>query len=105
MTTTQINDNTAVLRDVFPAGSVAFVSGASRGIGAACATALAAAGCNLAITYRRKENEAAQIAESIEAIGRQCITMQMDVTDENQVTRAFRIIRQHYGRLDAAVLK
>ena len=74
MTTTQINDNTAVLRDVFPAGSVAFVSGASRGIGAACATALAAAGCNLAITYRRKENEAAQIAESIEAIGRQCIT-------------------------------
>ncbi|REB13093.1 SDR family oxidoreductase [Cutibacterium acnes] len=104
MTTTQINDNTAVLRDVFPAGSVAFVSGASRGIGAACATALAAAGCNLAITYRRKENEAAQIAESIEAIGRQCITMQMDVTDENQVTRAFRIIRQHYGRLDAAVL-
>ena len=67
MTTTQINDTTAVLRDVFPAGSVAFVSGASRGIGAACATALAAAGCNLAITYRRKENEAAQIAESIEA--------------------------------------
>ncbi|MSS44613.1 SDR family oxidoreductase [Cutibacterium sp. WCA-380-WT-3A] len=104
MTTSLTNENPHALHDVFPPDSVALVTGASRGIGAACALALAAAGCHLAITYRRKEEEAARIAEQIEQMGRQCLTFRLDVTDESQVTDIFRKTRQHYGRLDAAVL-
>ena len=49
---------------------LAFVSGASRGIGAACAEELAKLGFDVVINYRSSGKSAAEVAERIETLGR-----------------------------------
>lgn len=92
------------LTDIFEPGSAALVTGGSRGIGAATAVALARAGCDVTIAYRSKGDKAEEVAQSIRALGRQCLTVQADVRDESQVVDLFRQHRSAFGRLDAAVL-
>ncbi|WP_432941818.1 SDR family oxidoreductase [Kribbella sp. CA-253562] len=85
------------------AGKLALVTGGSRGIGAATAVALAAAGADVAITYREAGDEAASVVKRIEAEGRRGFAFQADAADavaiEDAVARAVGVL----GGLDVFV--
>ncbi|MBU1701519.1 MAG: SDR family oxidoreductase [Candidatus Eisenbacteria bacterium] len=66
-------------------GSKALVTGGSRGIGAACCRLLARAGCDIAVHYRERVDEARRLAEEIVAMGRQALTISADISDPQQV--------------------
>ena len=64
---------------------IAFISGASRGIGAEIALGLADDGYSIWINYRTDHIAAKKIQERIEAKGRSCLLLQFDVCDEKEV--------------------
>lgn len=68
-------------------GRLAFVSGGSRGIGRAIAVGLAADGADVAISYRRDEQAAADTVAENEALGRRARAYAGDVSshDDNRV--------------------
>ena len=68
---------------------VVLITGGSRGIGAAIATAAAAAGWQVAITYREREAEAKQVLARIESYGVRGLAVAGDVADESDVKRVF----------------
>ena len=76
----------------------ALVTGGSRGIGAAAALALAQAGCRVVVAYRAKADKAEKTAVRVRELGRECLTVRADVTDETQVIALFRTIREQFGR-------
>jgi 3-oxoacyl-[acyl-carrier protein] reductase len=68
-------------------GKIALVTGASRGIGASVAIALAQAGCDVAVNFRSREPEAEKVAAKIRQSGRRAVTLQADVSKANEVQR------------------
>lgn len=62
-----------------------FISGGSRGIGAAVARSLAGAGYDIWLNYRSSEKEAQQVRSEIEDLGRECRLLPFDVTDAREV--------------------
>src|SRR5262249_37422278 len=60
-------------------GRVALVTGGSRGIGRAVALALAEAGADVALGYRTRAAEAAEVVKAVEAAGRRALAVQADV--------------------------
>jgi enoyl-[acyl-carrier protein] reductase III len=66
----------------------ALVTGGSRGIGRACALALAARGADVALTYIANQEAAEATAEEIRALGRRAIVLQCDVGDAEQTAAA-----------------
>ncbi|ARP70696.1 beta-ketoacyl-ACP reductase [Streptomyces pluripotens] len=89
---------------LFPEGTKALVTGASRGIGAAVAVALAGHGCDVALNYRSKAAKAEEVAEQIRALGREALPIRADVSDEAQVAAMYKELKSAWGRLDVAVL-
>ncbi len=85
------------------AGKIAFVTGASRGIGRAIALKLAQAGCDVALAYHNSHEEAAAVCESIRALGRRALAVQADVSDPSSVAEAFGAFRQQFERVDIVV--
>jgi len=83
------------------AGRVALVTGASRGIGAACAHALLTAGASVCITAR-DEQSLETFAVSLDAFDR-VLALAADVTDAAALDRLIRATVERFGRLDAAV--
>jgi 3-oxoacyl-[acyl-carrier protein] reductase len=71
------------------AGKVALVTGSSQGIGRATAQRLAQAGADVIINYRSNKSVAAEAQASIEALGRRCIAIQADVSQEADVSQLF----------------
>ncbi|WP_020668360.1 SDR family NAD(P)-dependent oxidoreductase [Amycolatopsis nigrescens] len=84
-------------------GKVALVTGGSRGIGAAIATRLAADGANVALTYTRASDQAAEVVARIEGLGRKAIAIQADNTDPAAVTAAVERAAAALGGLDILV--
>jgi len=66
----------------------AIISGASRGIGAAIAEALASQNIRVVLGYRAQESRAAAVVESIRAAGGQAVAIQFDVSDSTSVQQA-----------------
>ncbi|WP_207261057.1 3-oxoacyl-ACP reductase FabG [Desulfovibrio sp. Huiquan2017] len=64
---------------------IAFVTGASKGIGAATAVKLAEAGFDIWLNYRSDTSAAQKVAEQIVGLGRQCTLLQFDVTAHEAV--------------------
>jgi glucose 1-dehydrogenase len=84
-------------------GRRALVTGATTGIGQGTAFELAAHGAAVAIDYRGKENEANEMVAAIEGAGGRAIAVQMDISNEDEVTRGFGQARDAFGGLDLVV--
>ena len=82
---------------------VAVISGGSRGIGRACAEALAGAGWTVAIGYRTREADAKEALDALEAAGTPGIAVFLDVTDEASVQEAFRRVADEAGPVTGLV--
>jgi gluconate 5-dehydrogenase len=83
-------------------GASALVTGASSGLGAVCARALAEAGASLVLVARRSER-LAEVAGAIEASGGTALAVTADVTDPDQVEGAVGAAVERFGRLDVLV--
>ncbi|WIM85783.1 SDR family NAD(P)-dependent oxidoreductase [Candidatus Mycobacterium wuenschmannii] len=84
------------------AGTAALVTGASSGIGAATARALAAEGAAVALLARRADR-LDQLKAEIEAAGGTALAVPADVTDSDQVAAAVQRTVDGLGRLDTVV--
>jgi NAD(P)-dependent dehydrogenase (short-subunit alcohol dehydrogenase family) len=84
------------------AGKVALVTGAARGIGRACAIALAQAGADVALGLR-DEGTGGELATIIRGLGRKALPLQMDVTNRDQITSAVAAAVAHFGSIDILV--
>lgn len=84
-------------------GKTALVTGASSGIGSACAIALGRAGANVVVNYHSDENGARETAKQIEAAGGSASIRQGDVGDEDDVLGLFAHVRERFGSLDILV--
>jgi NADP-dependent 3-hydroxy acid dehydrogenase YdfG len=84
------------------AGTVALVTGASSGIGAATARALAAHGAAVALVARR-EDRLRELAADIESAGGAAIPVAADVADAGQAVNAVAAAVEAFGRLDTLV--
>ncbi|GEL43922.1 hypothetical protein MEX01_45130 [Methylorubrum extorquens] len=85
------------------AGKRALVTGASRGIGAAIALALAERGADVAITYERSAERAADVVRAIEGQGRRGLAIQADSADAAAVKRSVEAAAGELGGLDILV--
>ena len=85
------------------AGKRALVTGASRGIGAAIALALAEKGADVAITYERSADRAAEIVLAIEGKGRKALAIQADSADPAAVKRSVAEAAKGLGGIDILV--
>ena len=85
------------------AGKRALVTGGSRGIGAAIALALADKGADVAITYERSADRAAEIVRAIEGKGRKALAIQADSADPAAVKRSVDEAATALGGLDILV--
>jgi NAD(P)-dependent dehydrogenase (short-subunit alcohol dehydrogenase family) len=81
-------------------GTVSLVTGASRGIGAATAVALAEAGSDVIVNYLKNEAKAQSVAESICAAGRRAVVIQADVADGRAVRTMVEKGVNELGHLD-----
>lgn len=81
---------------------VALVTGAGRGIGRACALALAEAGADLALGLRKKDEDYGLVNE-IEGMGRKVLRLQLDVSQMDQIEESFKEIERTFGRLDILI--
>ena len=86
-------------------GKSVFISGSSRGIGAATVKLFAEAGARVAINYRDKEVRAQKVAEEIRARGGEAIVLKADLTDYQTVSEARDAIKEVYGQLDFLVVQ
>jgi 3-oxoacyl-[acyl-carrier protein] reductase len=85
------------------AGKLVVVTGASTGLGAAAASALAAHGARVAVHYNRSEAEARQVAEQIRKAGGTCHLVQGDLLRRGEARRVVDAAADALGGLDVLI--
>ena len=88
---------------VHSAGKIILITGAGRGIGAACALLAAQRGYKVGVNYRADADAAARVVAAIRDAGGEALAIQADVSQENDVARLFTTLDAHYGPLTALV--
>jgi len=83
-------------------GRVALITGASQGIGRACAVKLAASGAAVAVAARNQE-KLAELVQQIQASGGKASAFPVDVADEEQIKTAFKSALGHLGKIDILI--
>ncbi|HTQ66441.1 MAG TPA: SDR family oxidoreductase [Puia sp.] len=83
-------------------GKIALITGAARGIGRACALALAEAGADIALGLRDKNADHGLVKE-IQSMGRRAIPLQLDVSKMDEIHAAMNEIEKHFHRVDILV--
>lgn len=84
-------------------GKVALITGGSLGIGTAISLDLARNGADVALTYRRHEEEAKAIVEQIRGMGRKGKEYKVDVSDFSEVQDLVQKVIEEFGHLDILV--
>ncbi len=83
-------------------GKKAFISGASRGLGRQFALALARAGTDVVITSRTLSSLDSTSSE-VNALGKECLSLEMDVLEEESIKAAAEAGESHFGRIDILI--
>jgi len=83
-------------------GRIALVTGASQGIGRACALKLAAAGAAVAVAARNQE-KLNELVQQISSSGGTAAAFVMDVAEEDQIKTAFKAVLGQFGKIDILV--
>jgi glucose 1-dehydrogenase len=84
-------------------GQIALVTGASSGIGAGVAKALASEGASVVVNYSSSPDKAAKILNEIQLAGGTGITIKADVSNEKEVLSMFEETVKHFGTVDILV--
>jgi 3-oxoacyl-[acyl-carrier protein] reductase len=84
-------------------GKVAIVTGASKGIGAAIARHLGAAGASVVVNYSSSKEGADRVVDQIKTQGGKAVAVQADVSRKADVDRLFDESKKAFGRLDILV--
>jgi NAD(P)-dependent dehydrogenase (short-subunit alcohol dehydrogenase family) len=82
---------------------IVLVTGGSRGIGKAAALAAAAAGYDVAVSYRQDRGAADEVVQRVRAQGRRGLAVAADSADESAVVRLFAEVDRQLGPVDALV--
>src|ERR1700730_2726476 len=83
-------------------GKIALVTGAARGIGRACALALAEAGADIALGLRNEQADSG-LVKAIEAMNRKALPLQMDVSKMDEIQTSVAKAAKYFGRIDILV--
>src|SRR6266508_6993182 len=84
-------------------GQIALVTGAASGIGAGVARALGAAGASVAINYVTNPEAAEAVAAEVQGLGGKAMTLEADVSNEDDVREMFRALFAAWGTIDILV--
>lgn len=81
---------------------ITLVTGGNRGIGRACAVALANAGGNIVIVDRNLNN-LKEISKEIESTGSKVLAIQVDITDLSQIDKMVEQVMKKFGKIDILI--
>ena len=82
---------------------VAFITGATRGIGKSIALKLASCGYDIAINYRTENNDLTELLNEIKGLNVRCIAVCGDVSDFEACTNMIKQIISEFGKIDVLV--
>ena len=79
------------------------ITGASRGIGRACARAFAREGMNVVVNYNKSEDAALTLTKELESFGVRAICVRADVSKTDEVRAMFELVNREFGGVDILV--
>ncbi|MEZ6127367.1 MAG: SDR family oxidoreductase [Planctomycetaceae bacterium] len=84
-------------------GKVALITGASRGIGRACAERLAACGADVVVNCRSSTEAAADVVRTVQSFGSTGVAVKADVSERDDIVALMEFIEDRFGQLDILV--